>query len=237
MKICKLFCAVSALLLLAACGGGDDDTALQVTTVFPADLATDVSTNTVITISFNETINAVALTSAPLKVEEGMGGVEVSGTITYDADLRTAFFTPTSVLEVLTTYYVTASASIADIYGNSLKADYSWQFSTDNGIGFPQPDNINGATAAQVIWGKTFWGLRTDGNWGLLTGTLLCDSDGDGVYDHLDACPDTLAAGDLCWLSSTCLEMLAVSVDGNGCMVGGQGTPVPGCTGSTRSCQ
>ncbi|NVN90120.1 MAG: DUF1566 domain-containing protein [Desulfuromonadales bacterium] len=40
----------------------------------------------------------------------------------------------------------------------------------------PQADNANGATAVNVIAGKTFWGLRTDGTWGLKTGTLPLQS-------------------------------------------------------------
>ncbi len=36
----------------------------------------------------------------------------------------------------------------------------------------PVADNANGATAADVKGGKTFWGLRTDGTWGTRTGTL-----------------------------------------------------------------
>jgi hypothetical protein len=35
----------------------------------------------------------------------------------------------------------------------------------------PVADNTNGATAAQVQAGKSFWGLRTDGTWGVKTGT------------------------------------------------------------------
>lgn len=34
----------------------------------------------------------------------------------------------------------------------------------------PAPDNGNGATTADVASGKTFWGLRTDGTWGVKTG-------------------------------------------------------------------
>ena len=36
----------------------------------------------------------------------------------------------------------------------------------------PVADNANGATAADVKAGRTFWGLRTDGTWGTTTGTL-----------------------------------------------------------------
>jgi hypothetical protein len=35
----------------------------------------------------------------------------------------------------------------------------------------PTPDNTNGAAPAEVSSGRTFWGLRTDGSWGLQTGT------------------------------------------------------------------
>ena len=34
----------------------------------------------------------------------------------------------------------------------------------------PAQDNTNGATAADVLAGRIFWGLRTDGTWGLKTG-------------------------------------------------------------------
>lgn len=43
----------------------------------------------------------------------------------------------------------------------------------------PAPDNTNGAVAADVAAGKTFWGLRTTGGtWGLTTGT----APGGGAY-------------------------------------------------------
>ena len=36
----------------------------------------------------------------------------------------------------------------------------------------PAADNTNGATTAQVLTTKTFWGLRTDGTWGVQTGAM-----------------------------------------------------------------
>ncbi len=44
----------------------------------------------------------------------------------------------------------------------------------------PAPDNTNGAATADVLSGKTFWGLRTDGTWGLNTGTLSFGSNVTG---------------------------------------------------------
>ncbi|MCP4696259.1 MAG: formylglycine-generating enzyme family protein [Gammaproteobacteria bacterium] len=38
----------------------------------------------------------------------------------------------------------------------------------------PMPDNANGARPEDVACGKTYWGLRTDGNWGLRTGMSGC---------------------------------------------------------------
>ena len=36
----------------------------------------------------------------------------------------------------------------------------------------PAADNTNGATPAQMLTGKTYWGLRTGGTWGTQTGTM-----------------------------------------------------------------
>lgn len=51
----------------------------------------------------------------------------------------------------------------------------------------PVMDDINGATAAEVLNGKKFWGLRTGGGWGMLTGT----------YTPSAACTGTAVAGDV----------------------------------------
>jgi hypothetical protein len=40
----------------------------------------------------------------------------------------------------------------------------------------PAADNTNGAAQADVKTGKTFWGLRTDGTWGLKAGTAPASS-------------------------------------------------------------
>ncbi len=56
----------------------------------------------------------------------------------------------------------------------------------------PVPDNTNGATAADVRAGKTFWGL-TSGQWGKQTGTRKrpwgCDGiNGSFYYNCIDDC-------------------------------------------------
>jgi len=43
----------------------------------------------------------------------------------------------------------------------------------------PVADNTSGALINEVLFGKTFWGLRTDGTWGLQTGTLASQTPTD----------------------------------------------------------
>jgi len=57
----------------------------------------------------------------------------------------------------------------------------------------PAEDNIYGAAITDVLLGKTFWGLRTDGTWGLQTGTLATQTPDNttvkqpaGYYDVFD---------------------------------------------------
>ena len=60
----------------------------------------------------------------------------------------------------------------------------------------PAPDNTSGAAAGDVLNGRTFWGLRTDGTWGLKTGALSSGSDvsgGDGQKTF--AIPDGCYSG------------------------------------------
>jgi len=158
MNIIKILIAGSILLMFTACdggsssgggdGGGDggtptDTTAPQVESVSPADQATDVPADTTITMTFNEAINAVEITSGSFKVEEwGTGGATVSGEITYDIDTRTATFTPTDALKVNTPYLMTAMATITDLAGNPMDADYSWQFTTVAVGGPPTPPDL-----------------------------------------------------------------------------------------------
>lgn len=60
----------------------------------------------------------------------------------------------------------------------------------------PTADNANGATTAHVANGKTFWGLRTDGTWGLKTGTAAAGNNVIGANGLLTfSIPDALYTG------------------------------------------
>jgi hypothetical protein len=56
----------------------------------------------------------------------------------------------------------------------------------------PAADDINGSAPDEVVSGRTYWGLRTDGSWGTQTGTrapCTADADADGIPDCNDQCP------------------------------------------------
>lgn len=50
----------------------------------------------------------------------------------------------------------------------------------------PAPDNTNGAAVSDVLTTKTFWGLRTDGTWGLNAGTLTLPTVASGSATAAD---------------------------------------------------
>ena len=62
----------------------------------------------------------------------------------------------------------------------------------------PEVDNSNGAERIEVCEGKTFWSLRSDGTWGLNTGTRPCprfEDLGDGTVKDFET--------NLIWLKDT----------------------------------
>ena len=99
----------------------------------PANLATGVPLDQIITVTFNEPINPVTITPASLTLQGGTPGAgrglsEISGTYTYDATNFTISFKPTSKLTYKTAYTGRVAASVKDPKGNALQQDYVWTF-------------------------------------------------------------------------------------------------------------
>lgn len=60
----------------------------------------------------------------------------------------------------------------------------------------PSPDNTRGAQATDVADGKTFWGLRTDGTWGLTSGNAAAGGNVIGANGMLTfSIPDGIYSG------------------------------------------
>ena len=97
----------------------------------PANLATGVPLDKIITATFNEPMNPVTITPASFTLQGAAKGTasEISGTLTYDGTNATMSFMPTTKLTA-GTYTATVKSSVKDLAGNSLQADYVWTFST-----------------------------------------------------------------------------------------------------------
>lgn len=95
-----------------------------VASVYPADGATDAPANAQIKVIFSEDMDASTIGTDAFTVS----GSTVTGTVSYDADTRTAVFTPAALLHNTRTYTATLAASVKDASGNSLGADHTWSF-------------------------------------------------------------------------------------------------------------
>ena len=127
-----LMTAFAALSLAAILGGCKKDDFVQVDGVCPivlstdpANLATSVALNKVITVTFNEIMNPATITNASITIT---GASAVSGTVSYSG--TTATFIASSPLAANTTYTGKVTTAVKDEMGNALQTDYVWTFST-----------------------------------------------------------------------------------------------------------
>jgi|GEM_PF-2036955 len=95
-----------------------------VASVYPADKEIDVAPDAQIKVIFSEDMDASTLNADTFTVS----GSTVSGAVAYDADTKTAVFTPSGLLHNLKTYIASLSASVKSASGDPLRADYSWSF-------------------------------------------------------------------------------------------------------------
>ena len=88
--------------------------------------------NSTISVNFSERLDISTLNSETFIVTSD--STNISGAISHTG--LTAIFTPSSNLDYNTTYFVTINTDIADIAGNTLEADYNFEFTTE-AIGQP----------------------------------------------------------------------------------------------------
>ena len=130
---------VATLLMLVALTGGcrkDDYVEVPgvcpvVESTNPANGATSVPLNQVVTATFNEEMNPATITQSSFTLTGGLkSGVPVQGTLTYNNTNATLSFVPSSPLAQNTTYTGTVKSSVKDLKGNALQTNYVWTFST-----------------------------------------------------------------------------------------------------------
>ncbi len=98
----------------------------SVASTVPAADADNVAINSVIRVTFSESMDPNSFDNSSILVNGGL----VAGSVSYDADSKTATFTPSDLLEESATFQVTVSQNVLDAQGYGMEAEYQWSFST-----------------------------------------------------------------------------------------------------------
>ncbi|MEP7375511.1 MAG: Ig-like domain-containing protein [Chitinophagaceae bacterium] len=139
------------------CSVGADITPPIVSSVSPLSGATGVSTGTVVSAVFNETIDPVSITAATFQLKDAANNI-IPGSI--NTSFNQITFTPSVTLAGSTVYTViikSGASGVKDLAGNALASDYSWSFTTAAVDNTPPTittvSPVNGATG--IVSGTT----------------------------------------------------------------------------------
>ncbi|WP_367770547.1 Ig-like domain-containing protein [Flavobacterium sp. WC2421] len=131
MKTKKLLLTVAVLFIALFYGCAKDDfqeidgVCPLVTITSPINGATNVPLDQIITVSFNEEMNAETINQSSFTLN---GTSQVAGVVTYSG--TTATFTPSALLTPNTTYSARITRTVKDLTGNALQTETIWTFST-----------------------------------------------------------------------------------------------------------
>lgn len=101
-----------------------------VTSVSPANNATNVATNTVVNISFSEAMDPTTINATNITLKNTVTSAAVAGTVSYNTATGVATFTPTVALANGTGYTVTVTTGVKDLGGNALVTQFTSTFTT-----------------------------------------------------------------------------------------------------------
>ena len=108
-----------------------DNVRPTVTATTPGDNTSGISRTAPITVTFSEPMNSTTITSSTVFVTPTAGGANAAGTVSYNAALRQAIFTPSgSGLQPNTQYTVTVTSGVQDTAGNGLLGNFTFRFTT-----------------------------------------------------------------------------------------------------------
>lgn len=116
-----------------------------VVSTIPANGATAVALNTVVSATFSEAMDPTTLNGTTFTLT-GPGTAPVPGAVTYAGD--TATFTPTAALEGGTLFTATITTGAADPTGNALAVNHVWTFTT---VSQPKVTSTNPASGATNV--------------------------------------------------------------------------------------
>jgi YVTN family beta-propeller protein len=114
-------------------GAPVDTTPPTVTATTPSAGATNVTTNSVITATFSEPMNAASIDATTVELRNG--GTLVASNVSYNATTRVVTLTPSALLAPSTIYTATIRGGatdprVRDVAGNAMAANSTWSFTT-----------------------------------------------------------------------------------------------------------
>ncbi len=133
---------------------GPDTTAPTVTAQSPGAGATGIATNSALTATFSEPMDAATVTSSTFELRNTATSALVTATVSYNATTNTATLTPSASLSATTQYTATikggtADPRVKDLAGNALASNFTWNFTTGAAGG----TGCSGGTS--TIWPST----------------------------------------------------------------------------------
>jgi hypothetical protein len=112
----------------------------------PANGATDVALNKVVTATFSTNMNPATINATTFTMKQG--ATVITGVVTYSG--MTASFTPTVPFLENKVYTGTITTGAKDVAGNALAANYTWSFATGSKPVVISTDPVNGAVNVPV---------------------------------------------------------------------------------------
>lgn len=131
-----------------------DTTAPTVVSTSPADLATNVATNPVISAIFSKPMDATTINTTTFTLKVTATGAAVTGTVAYSVG-NPATFTPSATLASGTPYTATITTGAKDLSGNALTSNFAWTFVTVDNVPPTVVSTVPTVGATNVAIGAT----------------------------------------------------------------------------------
>ena len=150
-KLIKLLSiGILGLLLAAGCSGKNGSTGKTGATgtqgtlgnegpanptiswVMPVQGSTGIYTDAVIKVGFSKPISSSTINASTFLVSTG--GINVTGTVSYNSGSQTAYFSPYAPLVQFGFYTATLTTGVTDTNGNQLLANYTWAFTVGGSL-------------------------------------------------------------------------------------------------------
>lgn len=97
----------------------------EIGSTIPSINSTNISVSNSVSVLFTEDIDPSTITTSTFYINN-----DVTGAVSYDADIKTATFTPDSDFGTSTNYTATITTGVKDLAGNALQSDYNFSFTT-----------------------------------------------------------------------------------------------------------